>query len=150
MLPPSEDPSAPPKPDWKADLKSGLIGATAILYFTITLISTGILLQYSRKKWPVFKKEMCLILTGPFVCLMLGCFWPLAALAVACDWLCGVDKSWCGVGCGGLRRRMGVGRGWRAVEGREGEEILMVDRETEGEVDVEGLRVEGDGYGKEV
>ncbi|KAK4445847.1 hypothetical protein QBC34DRAFT_383763 [Podospora aff. communis PSN243] len=170
MVPAAEDtsPDAPnPDSNWKADLKSGLISASGILYITTILISTFMFLQYLRQRWPVFRKEMCLILTAPFVCLILGCLWPLAVLAVVCDWLCGADKSWCGIECAGVRRKMGVrcggvrgrigvrrwrrvGRKWgRGEDAEEGEAIVMVDREEDEEDRGEGVSVVvGNGYGK--
>jgi hypothetical protein len=46
-----------------------------------------------------------------------------------------------------VRRKMGVGRRWRDGDAREGEGIVMVDRE-ERSGEEGDLVVEGNGYGK--
>ena len=124
--PGSHPPSSAKLPAWEGrwdrDLKIAAVPTFALLYVTVTLLAAGHLVIATRKRWPIFKTEMALILLNPILCLVLGAFWPLGMLASMSGWLCGGDKSWCGVSCGKVRGWLkGVGdRGMRLL-GRGGE-----------------------------
>ncbi|KAK0649164.1 hypothetical protein B0T16DRAFT_456601 [Cercophora newfieldiana] len=78
----------------------------AVLYIGNTVVVAKSRYHESREKWPIFKTEMALVVIHPFLCLIVGLLWPFVAVWNGARWVCAADKSWCGVSCGEVRRRM--------------------------------------------
>jgi hypothetical protein len=101
---------------WHHDLKIAAIGSAALLYGSVTILAACLVLTESRRRWPIFKREIILVILNPILSLIVGCFWPLAVLAMVCDWLCGADMTFCGIECGEVRRRIKMGRRVKSEE----------------------------------